>query len=125
MLLWSPGSSTNPRHPGDDEKAAQVMNLVGGAAPFVAYRTERLEDLIGALAACDVVICPDGGAMHVAAGLGKPVVALFGDSGVERWRPWGVPQRVLQAPSRNVVDIPVAEVIAALASLRPGAAPGA
>jgi ADP-heptose:LPS heptosyltransferase len=81
------------------------------------YRTERLAELIGALAACDLVICPDGGAMHVAAALGKPAVALFGDSSPARWRPWGVPSRVLQPPSHEVADLAVADVAAAAAAL--------
>jgi ADP-heptose:LPS heptosyltransferase len=67
-----------------------------------------------------MLICADGGAMHLAAGLGLPIVCLFGDSGVARWRPWGVPCRVLQAPSRNVRDIEVEELVAAFSSLRAG-----
>jgi ADP-heptose:LPS heptosyltransferase len=94
----------------------------GGAVPVP---TPDLETLIAALSLADRVVCPDGGAMHLAAALGKPVVALFGDSPVERWRPWGVPHRVLRAPSRDVRDIGAAEVISAVASLRsPGRTPG-
>ncbi len=69
------------------------------------------------LGACDIVVCADGGASHLAAALGKPVVCLFGDSDVRRWRPWGVPQRVLQPPTRKVSDIPPEDVAAALKSL--------
>jgi ADP-heptose:LPS heptosyltransferase len=70
-----------------------------------------LPDLVAALAACDAVICSDGGAMHVAAALGKPILCLFGDSPVDRWRPWGVRHIVLRAPSRKVEDIPLEEVL--------------
>jgi heptosyltransferase III len=45
------------------------------------------------------------------------VVALFGDSDATLWRPWGVPQRVLQAASRDVVDVSVADVRAAFTAL--------
>jgi ADP-heptose:LPS heptosyltransferase len=69
--------------------------------------------LIGALAACDEVICADGGAMHLAAALGKPIVALFGDAPVERWRPWGVRHRIVRPESRDVADVSVADVLAA------------
>jgi ADP-heptose:LPS heptosyltransferase len=89
----------------------------------VAYATERLPQLIGALAACDMVICSDGGASHLAAALGKPLVCLFGDSSPERWRPWGVPQRVLQPASGKVRDLSVAEVLNAFESLRASSAP--
>lgn len=117
MLLWAPGPATHPQHPGDDEKAARVRTLLGTDLPAVFYPTAQLSTLIGALAACDAAILPDGGALHLAAALGKPTVALFGDSPVERWRPWGVPYRLLRPTSRQVRDISVNEVIATYASL--------
>ena len=58
--------------------------------------------------------------MHIGAGLNKPVVALFGDSDPQLWRPWQVPCRVFQPASRNVADITVDEVfVAAVALLAP------
>jgi heptosyltransferase-3 len=117
MLLWAPGGRDDPHHPGDDEKAAGIARLVEGRVPFASYRTAALNELIGALAACDMAITPDGGAMHLAAGLGKPVICFFGDASPQRWRPWGVPQRVLHPPSRDVADLTVDEVAAAFSSL--------
>jgi ADP-heptose:LPS heptosyltransferase len=116
-LMWSPGPANHPTHPGDDEKAQQILARVGAKARLVAYPTERLQQLIGALAACDALICSDGGASHVAAGLGKPMVCFFGDSPVERWRPWGVPLRLIQPTTRKVADVTVDEAVAAFASL--------
>ena len=110
ILLWSPGASDNPLHPGDDEKATEVLNLTAGL-PVHPITTERLEDLIGALSLCDGMICSDGGAMHLAAALGKPMVCLFGDSDPEHWGPWKTPHRVLQKPSREVADISAQEVV--------------
>jgi heptosyltransferase III len=121
LLLWSPGPQAHPRHPGDDDKARAVVAASGGRV--VAYATERLPQLIGALAACDMAICSDGGASHLAAALGKPLVCLFGDSSPQRWRPWGVPQRLLQPATRDVRDIPVAEVMAAFESLAASSSP--
>jgi ADP-heptose:LPS heptosyltransferase len=121
MLLWFPGPSDHPRHPGDDDKAKEIDDRVRGRAPLVVYRAGPLPELIGALAACDVVVTPDGGAMHLAAALGKPTVALFGDAPAQRWYPWGVEHRVLQPPSRTVLDITVDEVMQALAVLIPRA----
>ena len=117
MLLWAPGPADHPQHPGDDDKAERVRALLGGAVPAAFYPTPRLPTLIGALAACDCAILPDGGALHLAAALGKPTVALFGDSPADRWRPWGVPSQVLQPASRAVADIAVDEVVAAYRSL--------
>lgn len=117
LLLWSPGAADNPRHPGDDEKAAEVMVAARGL-PTLPLPTETLDRLIAAIGSCDDFICPDGGAMHLAAALGKPIVCLFGHSDATRWRPWGVPYRLLQPESRNVGDIGVSEAAAAYAALR-------
>jgi ADP-heptose:LPS heptosyltransferase len=117
LLLWSPGADDNPLHPGDDAKARDVMNRIGPAAAVTPRPTETLAELIGALAECDALICADGGAMHLGAGLGLPIVCLFGSSGAQRWRPWGVPYRLLQKLSADVADISVAEVVDSLASL--------
>ena len=118
MLLWSPGAADNPLHPGDDDKAHALLALLADAGIAVeAVRTAKLAELIAALARCHAMICADGGAMHLGAGLGLPLVCLFGDSGAQRWRPWGVPYRLIQKPSRQVADIAAAEVAAAFATL--------
>jgi ADP-heptose:LPS heptosyltransferase len=112
LLFWSPGADDHPQHPGDDDKARQLVALTAGL-PLAACPTTRLEHLIAGLALCDRVICADGGAMHLAAGLGKPIVCLFGNSGSARWRPWGVPHELLQPESLDVADIDVDTLIAA------------
>ena len=116
ILLWSPGAASDARHPGDDEKAKAVLASMG-EVPVSAVPTTSLQDLIAALSLCELLICADGGAMHIGAALGKPTVALFGDSHLARWRPWGVSYEVLQAPSRHVEAIPVSEVMAAAGRL--------
>ncbi len=118
FLLWSPGDDTNPLHPGDDAKAQDVLRLTGDSAAVIPRPTQSLADLIPALSECDTLICADGGAMHVGAGLGVPIVCLFGNSDAARWRPWGVPYRLLQKPSADVADIGVSEVVAAFNALR-------
>jgi ADP-heptose:LPS heptosyltransferase len=121
VLLWAPGSKDDPRHPGDDEAAAEILRHAGDASPLIPLATPDLKTLIAALSLADRVVCPDGGAMHLAAALGKPVVALFGDSPVERWRPWGVPYRVVRPASRDLADLPVDAVVDAFLGLaRPG-----
>lgn len=115
-LYWSPGAASNPLHPGDDEKAADIVAALRktSGVELEPVPTASLGELISALASVDLLVCADGGAMHIAAGLGIPLVCLFGDSDSVRWRPWGVPCTVLQRPSREVNDIPVAEVSAAV-----------
>lgn len=116
VLLWAPGARSNPLHPGDDEKAQAILHAVTDL-PILAYATHTLPELIGALAICDAVICSDGGAMHLAAGLGKPIVCLFGHSDAWRWHPWGTPYQLLQTDSKDVGDITVEAVAAAFEQL--------
>ncbi len=119
-VFWSPGSRDNALHPGDDEKAVELrtaLELANRDIKVVFRPTSTLEELIAGLASVDIVVCADGGAMHIAAGLGKPIVALFGDSDPIRWRPWGVPHRVIQPQSREVGDITPDTVFAAFETL--------
>jgi len=116
LLLWAPGGRDDRRHPGDDEASAQLVSLAQSAG-VVPVPTLDLATLIAALSLAERVICPDGGAMHLAAALGKPVVALFGDSPVERWRPWGVAHRVVRPASGNLADLPLEPVIEAFRAL--------
>lgn len=121
MLLWAPGAADDARHPGDDAKAREVQRRLGGAVPLVAVPTGRLAELAAALDCCSLMVCADGGAMHVAAALGKPVAALFGDSPASRWHPWGVPHQVIEAPGGDLINLDaetVAEAASALLAAR-------
>lgn len=112
LVFWAPGREDDPLHPGDDGKAQILREMLSPlAVEFVPSKS--LDELIAGLALCDQVFCADGGAMHVAAALGKPIVCLFGNSDAERWYPWGVPFELLQKPSRTVADISVDEVVLA------------
>jgi len=106
LLLWAPGAKNDARHPGDDDDARM---LAGAGA--VALPTPDLGTLIAALSLADSVICPDGGAMHIAAALGKPIVALFGDSPIERWRPWGVQHHIVRPDTGDLRDLELEQVL--------------
>lgn len=116
LLFWSPGDESNPFHPGDDGKAACLLELMAGL-PVAPMRTEHLAELMAGLSLADLVVCSDGGAMHVAAGLGKPIMCFFGNSDARRWHPWGVPYQLLQPDSRDVKDIDVSAAALAFSHL--------
>jgi ADP-heptose:LPS heptosyltransferase len=116
LLFWSPGKADNPLHPGDDKKALEILGRCADL-PVVAVPSQTLPALIAGLARCTHVICSDGGAMHIAAGLGKPIICFFGNSSVNRWYPWGVPYEVLQKPTLNVSDVSVEEALLAFRRL--------
>ncbi|WP_148713998.1 glycosyltransferase family 9 protein [Chitinolyticbacter meiyuanensis] len=117
LLLWSPGAESDPRHPGDDALAGRL--LAASAGWLLPAPTGELAELIAALACADLVLCSDGGALHLAAALGKPIVALFEnrEDKTARWYPWQVPYRMVMPPTRAIRDIPLEPVLAAVEDL--------
>jgi len=109
LLLWSPGNSNTLTHPGDDDKAADILGLASIAVE--PRPTATLQDLISVLQECRSLITPDGGAMHLAAAMGVRIVAMFGQSDPIRWRPWTPHARILQSPSHTIQDIKVKEAV--------------
>ena len=67
----------------------KVMNLCG--------RTS-LPEMVELLRLADLLVTNDTGPMHVAAALGKPVVALFGPTEARRTGPYGQLENVLRIP---------------------------
>jgi ADP-heptose:LPS heptosyltransferase len=116
LLFWSPGDENNPFHPGDDGKAAQLLADLSDLS-ITPMSTDHLSELIAGFSLVDCAVLSDGGGMHVAAGLGKPLVCFFGNSSAERWHPWGVPYELLQKPSRDVSEITVDEAVEAFGRL--------
>jgi len=116
VLTWSPGRRDNPLFPGDDDSARAVLARIGSPR-LLALPTAELAQFIASLAVCDYVLCSDGAPVHLAAALGKPVVALFGGADPQVWYPWGVPHRVLQPASKDVKDLSMAEVLSAFGEL--------
>lgn len=110
LVFWSPGDENNPFHPGDDGKAAKLLADIADL-PVAPVRTEALSELIAGLSLVDYAVLSDGGAMHLAAGLGKPLVCFFGNSPAARWHPWGVPYELLQKSSEDVGEITVDEAM--------------
>lgn len=114
-LMWAPGAQGDPRHPGDDAVAAAILQQVKA----LAVPTPEVADLVAALSLCDAFVGVDGGAMHLAAGLGVRIVALFENDADKqsRWRPWQVASEVVAPASGSIADISVGQVRAAWARL--------
>jgi len=58
-----------------------------------------LRQALQLLSACRLLLCNDSGLMHVAAGMQKPVVAIFGATDPERTAPSGSHVRLLYKPA--------------------------
>ena len=116
-LFWSPGSQNNAGHPGDDEKAAEIIGACQ-AAGLTPYPTQSLTQLIAGISVTDLLVTADGGALHIGAACNKPIVALFGDSDSRQWYPWRVPHIILHPESRDVRSIRAQQVTEAVLALQ-------
>ncbi|NMP28732.1 glycosyltransferase family 9 protein [Rahnella sp. SAP-1] len=117
VLFWSPGASDNPEHPGDDLNAQRIISACEDIN-LTAIPTRSIRELMAAMSLCDQIITSDGGALHIAAGVHKPVVALFGNSDACYWGPWQVPCAVIKAPEENVGLLEVDDVCRQFIELR-------
>ncbi len=111
LVLWSPGADDNPLHPGDDHNAEILGKALGNKA--ILFKTKTLGELIAALSAADMAVCLDGGAMHLAAGLGKPLLTIWGSTDPAHWAPWGVEHIILRSPQANARAVGVDEAFSA------------
>ena len=115
VLLWAPGAENDPRHPGDDERAAAIAIRVGADVTLIPAKTSRLDELIAVLSLCRAFIGIDGGAMHLAAGLALPIVGMFeGVASKQRhWHPWRVPHEIVAPAGREIAEVGVEQVVQA------------
>ena len=80
---------------GDADGAAVAAIFAGASVPdawsgvVTVVRGERLGAVAARLAGASAVIANDSGIAHLAAGLGAPVVAVFGPTDPATWRPRG------------------------------------
>ncbi len=74
--------------------------IATGAGPGVTDLTGRLSlpEMVEWLRRCAVLVTNDTGPMHVAAALGRPVVALFGPTHPSRTGPYGAGHQVFTVP---------------------------
>jgi heptosyltransferase I len=76
--------------PNDAEAAAKIVSGsgIGDALINLAGKTS-LRSLAAVLASCDLLVSADTGPLHLASGIGTPVVALFGPTNPLRTGPYG------------------------------------
>ena len=118
LLFWSPGDELNPFHPGDDRQAQSILQNIGSDR-LIPMPTQEIPELVAGLSLTDLVICSDGGALHVAAGLGKKTVGLFEFpvSELNHWYPWQVPNIICSGSDETIGSIPQASVQEAVSQL--------
>lgn len=81
--------------PGEEDIVAQTAKDLPSSVILLGLAIPQLAELIRG---AHLYVGNDSGPMHLAAAVGTPAVAVWGSSDSERWRPWGVPHRVVQNP---------------------------
>ncbi len=87
--VWLLGSAK------DAEIGNEIVHLADGAASNLCGRTD-LAGAVDLLSLAAFVVSNDSGLMHVAAGLGRPVIALYGSSSPEHTPPLAPDARLLR-----------------------------
>lgn len=81
--------------PGQDGLLSRMKEMCPPAVVF--FDPLPLRGFVALASLCGLYVANDTGPTHVAAALGKKIVAIFGSSDPGAWRPWGVEYRLLQA----------------------------
>ena len=84
----------------EGDEAARVAAILSRckSAPVVLAGKTTLSQLAALSEQANCFVGVDTAPMHIAAAVGTPVVALFGPSGVDSWRPWCARQITLNKP---------------------------
>ncbi len=96
---------------GGEAESGRLEPLVAGLPPerFQLLDKRPLVEVARHLAACGGFVGHDSGITHLAAALGLPVLALWGPSNPNVWRPWGGRVQLLRHPG-GIQSLTVAEV---------------
>ncbi|PVZ83747.1 ADP-heptose--LPS heptosyltransferase [Serratia sp. S1B] len=109
LIFWSPPGTLAPDDIGDDKRAEQLLMQCQNSR-VALYPTASVRELLAGFDLCDLVLCSDGGQMHLAAALNKKQVVFFGETKPAEWHPWSGDYQVIQAKSGHCADISVEEV---------------
>ena len=117
IFMWTPGKSSDPSYPGDDDVAQPVLDA--RAAQVHPFRGPIAEAL-GLIWNARTSIFPDSGLMHFAAASPGGVLGLFAETDVSpapaQWAPRGARADYLEA-GKSVSELPEALVYERLAPL--------
>lgn len=108
-------------HAPDDLRRGQSLSKNISGIPHRLVAPVNIEELIATLDLATIVVCQEGGILHIAAGLQKPIVGLFENTQekVGGWYPWGSRYRLVtsNSPGGLIIDIPSGDVAGAVLDL--------
>ncbi|WP_114194812.1 glycosyltransferase family 9 protein [Edaphovirga cremea] len=106
LIFWSPQGTLDKDDVGDQVRAEKLLSLCKNER-VVLYPTASVRELLAAFDLCQLIICSDGGQMHLASALNKNMVVFFGDTNQDRWRPWSGKYVILQTESGDCQDVSI------------------
>jgi lipopolysaccharide heptosyltransferase II len=81
---------------GEDRPLGEIIYLAAPERCLNLCGQTSLPEMVGWIRRCDLMVTNDTGPMHVAAALGRPLVALFGPTEPRRTGPYGQFENVLR-----------------------------
>lgn len=79
--------------------------------PIMKISPTNLKSLAALFAQCDVLVCNDSAPMHIAAAASVPIVAMFGKTEPEHWKPIGEKFDYVRAKDEKIEKIPIDVVL--------------
>lgn len=106
--------------PDDKQLGDELALAIGPGAQNVAGQTS-IAEWAALMARCRLIVANDSGGMHLAAALGRPLIALYGMTDPEKTGPLGPHCVILQNSQRRsrAIARDSAEAMKSLASIRP------
>ena len=94
--------------PGEHTIAKEIQQKAQGHVVLIDERFP-IAQFAALISKFDLFLCHDSGPMHIAAGVGVPVVALFGSQNADIWKPVGEGHTILQTelPCTCLPDTPI------------------
>jgi ADP-heptose:LPS heptosyltransferase len=80
--------------PSDEDKAIRLAKEIN--VPAFYFKTPKVMDFAALVAESDLLICGEGGAMHIGAGINIPTISLWGSLRPVKWMPYGERQFVVK-----------------------------
>lgn len=101
---------------GGDREVGERLVRETGERTILLPPTSDILQTAAYLRQCDLIVTPDTAMVHVAEGLGEPVVAIYTADPINlvHWRPWGIPYRMVVAEGRDLRRILVAPILTAI-----------
>lgn len=95
--------------PSEEALGEQLMRLM--KVPYFFATEPDLRKFAALLSQCHLVLCNDTGVMHVAAAVGTPLVAVFGPTDPEQWKPVGDKFVAVRGTNHTCENVTVEQVV--------------